>query len=391
MVRDRLIGNRLPRAVAAGAIAVVALAAWPQGAGAAARVAAASTKDGSELVETVPITKAAGAAAAVAYSLGPGDLPEIGVGDTLRTSAELQVSTTCVAPDARCIGHRYSYDPVFTAQIVLASSEAATSGPGTQPLTPVVDMACGQVRPNRNHHCVLTMPGTAKPILPTDQLPCTSGSCFLSLVVSAHNPNARNRDVLVIGNDQPDGTVKGGRGRLNAIVTRPGEDALAQAHGTTRRRSKTIPLGSQRSGFSAVAYSVRLDGLERGDVIAATARQNTGIGALSLPAFVGDQIILATKPTSLRPKRAFSSADGQLTPANGFNCTQGPSPYQTPCRSFKAGQVKVTRTPRDSFGLPKPLYVNLVTRAFPKVAQGKKEDTVRIRGAGYLNVVHYPR
>ena len=372
-------------------VAATALAAWPQGAGASTNVRTASTKDGSELVETVPITRAAGKAPAVAYSLGPGRLPALGVGDTLHASAELQVSTTCVAKDPRCIGHRYSYDPVFSAQIVVASSEGGTSGPGVLPLSPLVDMGCGQVRPNRNHHCVLTLPGSTKTILPTDQLPCPSDACFLNLVVSAHNPNAKGGDVLVIGNDQPDGTVKGGRGRLNAIVTAPGEDALAQARGTSNRRSRTIPLGTESSGFNAVAYSVRLDGLRTGDVIAATARQNTGIGALSLPAFVGDQIILATQPTSVRPKKTFSTSSGELTPANGFNCTQGASPYQTPCSSFKAGQVRITKDPLDNFGLPKPLYVNLITRAFPKVAQGKKEDVVRIRGGGYLNVVRYPR
>ena len=63
--------------------------------------------------------------------------------------------------------------------------------------------------------------------------------------------------MLVIGNDQPDGSVKGGRGRLNAIVTAPGEDALAQPFNTTDRVSRTIPLGTERSGFQTVAYSVR--------------------------------------------------------------------------------------------------------------------------------------
>src|SRR5207244_1698654 len=215
---------------------------------------------------------------------------------------------------------------------------------------------------NRNHHCVLTIPNVIDSIVSADQIPCAATGCYLNLVVSAHNPNARKGNVLVIGNDQPDGTVKGGRGRLNAIVTAPGEDPLALSLGTTERRARTIPLGTQSSGFDTVAYSVRLDGLEPGDVISATALQATGIGSLSLPAFVGDQVILTTKPDSAKPKRNFSTAGGQLTPANGFNCTQGKSPYQTPCSSYKAGQVTVTAKPVDNFGLPKPLYVNLITR-----------------------------
>ena len=52
--------------------------------------------------------------------------------------------------------------------------------------------------------------------------------------------------------------------------------------------------------------------------------------------------------------------------------------------------VTITKPPVDNFGLPKPLYVNLVTRAFPKVAQAKGPDTVTIRGGGIPNVVRYP-
>ncbi len=369
----------------AAALALAPAAARAQGA-----VQAASTADGSELVQTVPITRKAGKSPAVALSIGPGDLPSLDIGETLRASAELQVSTTCVEKLPRCIGKPYSYNPDFTAQIVLATSEVATAGAGVVPLSPQVEMGCGQRRPNRNHHCVLTIPEVVRPIAFTDPLPCPPGACFLNLVVSAHNRHAKKGNALVIGNDQPDGTVKGGRGRLNAIVTAAGEDALAQPFSTTTRLSKTVPLGTERSGFQTVAYSIRLDGLEPGDVISATALQHTGVASLAVPAFVGDQIILTTKPTSTKPKKKFSTQDGELTPANGFNCTQGPSPYQTPCSSYKAGLVTITRPPVDNFGLPKPLFVNLVTRAFPKVAQAKGRDTVTIRGGGNLSVVRYP-
>jgi hypothetical protein len=298
VVRDRLIRDRLPRGLAVAGAVAAALAAAPGAASAQSPVQAASTQDGSELVQTVPITRRSGASPAVVLSLGPGQLPALGAGYTLRSSAELQVSTTCVTPSVRCIGKPYAYSPLFTAQIVLASSQGATSGAGVLPLSPQVQMGCGQKRPNRNHHCVLTLPNLVRPIAPTDQLPCATGGCFLNLVVSAHNPNAKKGNVLVIGNDQPDGSVKGGRGRLNAIVTAPGEDAFALRLNTADRSSRTIPLGSESSGFQTVAYSVRVDGLQVGDVVSATALQRTGVGSLSLPAFVGDQIILSSKPNS---------------------------------------------------------------------------------------------
>jgi hypothetical protein len=350
-------------------------------------VQAASTTDGSELIKTIPITTSAGADREVAYSITPKHLPALAPDDTLHTSAELQVSTTCVTVDPRCIGHRYSYSPVFSGQIVLSTSRKGVDG---LPLTQRFEMGCGQKRPNRNHHCVLTLPSNVLQITSQDQLPCAPGACYLNLVVDAYNPQAQSGDVLVVGNDQPDGSVKGGRGRLNAIVTSPAAEAGALSFSSTTRVSKTIPLGAERSGFQTVAYSVRVDGLMPGDVISADARQITGISSLSLPAFVGDQIILAASPTAVNPKRSFSTANGQLDPANGSNCTLGPSPFQTPCSSYKAGQVTITQQPLDNQGLPKPLYVNLLTRSFLKTAQGKRGQTVRIRNGGYLNVVRYP-
>src|SRR5437764_1078410 len=138
-----------------------------------------------------------------------------------------------------------------------------------------------------------------------------------------HMPALAPGDVLVIGNDQPDGTVHGGRGRLNTTVTAPGEEALAQSLSSTTRVSKRIPLGAENSGFQTVAYSVRVDGLMPGDVVAATARQVTGIASLTLPAFVADQVLLAASPTAVSPNRSYSPAKAQLTPGNGFHCTKG--------------------------------------------------------------------
>jgi hypothetical protein len=372
-------------------IAAVVGAAFAMPARAAAQgVEAASTNDGSELIQTIPITTGAGADRRVAYSISPKRMPALAPGDTLHTSSELQVSTTCVTTSARCIGHRYSYSPIFSAQIVLATTRKGVAGTGVLPLTPRVEMGCGQKRPNRNHHCVLTLPSYVLPITSQDQLPCAPGACYLNLVVDAYSPEAQTGDVLVIGNDQPDGTVHGGRGRLNAIVTAPGEEELAQSLSSTTRISNTIPLGGENSGFQTVAYSVRVDGLMPGDVVAATAHQVTGIASLTLPAFVGDQVILAASPTAVSPKRSYSTAKGQLTPANGFNCTKGLSPYQTPCNSYKAGQVTITKQPLNNQGLPKPLYVNLLTRSFLKTAQAKRTQQPRIRNGGYLSVVRYP-
>jgi hypothetical protein len=373
---------------AAGAV-LAALALAPASAGAqAAGVQAGTTTH--DLVRKIPITPRPRQDRTVVQSLGPGELPGLASGDTLRASAELHVSTTCVQPDPRCIGRRYSFNPTFSAQIVLASSPDATGGAGTLSLTSRVTHACGQRRPNRNHHCVITLPERATPIAAASELPCPPGGCYLNLVTDAYNRHARKGNRLVIGNDQPDGTVHGGRGQLSAVVVPPGF-VLAQSFDTTTLLTPTIATGGRHSGFQTVVYSVELDGLRAGDVITASALQNTDVGAFSLPLFVGTEMIITGRPDRTDPAKAFATGGGELDPANGFNCTQGKSPYRNPCRSPKAGATTITRDAFTSTGDPKPLYVNLITRSYEKVAQGKfGAPGVSLLPGGFLNVTRYP-
>ena len=64
----------------------------------------ATSGNDSELLQKVPISKQPGTRDRVAMRLGPDQLKPIQVGDRLRASAEVQVSTTCVEEDPRCIG-----------------------------------------------------------------------------------------------------------------------------------------------------------------------------------------------------------------------------------------------------------------------------------------------
>ena len=80
---------------------------------------------------------------------------------------------------------------------------------------------------------------------------------------------------------------------------------------------------------------------------------------------------------------------GRLTAANGFNCTQGPSHYRTPCRSVKSGVIAIRHSPVDRRGRPRPLYVNLVSRSKPKHTAALEGDFARIESRGFLDVVRY--
>jgi hypothetical protein len=152
-------------------------------------------------------------------------------------------------------------------------------------------------------------------------------------------------------------------------------------------------MGSERSGGKRVIYSVRMPRLDRGDILVARARETTAIGHLPYSAYVSSEVILAGAPNATHPSRLAKRATllrGRITEANGFNCTQGPSAFSTPCVTKKTGLIVIRRNVVSHRGRPKPLYVNLVSRSFPKLARAGPGDRARIRRAGGLEVKRFP-
>ena len=94
-------------------------------------------------------------------------------------------------------------------------------------------------------------------------------------------------------------------------------------------------------------------------------------------------------PHATHPFGHVISLDGLLTEANGFNCTQGPSAYRTPCLTRKAGVAHVRHRPLGRRGHPRPLFLNLISRSFPKLAHAGPRDAARVRGGGELTVYRY--
>jgi hypothetical protein len=344
-------------------------------------VRAATTAPGAERVRTIPITRAGDPTTVL--SLDPGQLG-LRSGGTLHVYGEVQVSLTCIDPSLpRCIGSTYRFSPVVEGGVVLGPNSAATSEPSSVPIGGRQTVRCrAQPIADRNHHCVLVFDEVAQ-VPDRSRLPCRPRSCFLNMVVSAASPRAQSQDKLVIGADERDGRVRRNRGRLAAVVIPAGAAPAPWTARTARVRHHELP--ELQDGGLRVVYSVRLPALRRGDVLAARASQVTSIRRLRYAAFLSDQLILARGPDAVRPASPSPAANGgYLTAANGFNCTQGPSAYRTPCLARKAGAIEVVGPATQG-----PYYVNLVSRSKPKHSTGRPGDFARILPRGFLDVTRY--
>ncbi|MGB2851584.1 MAG: hypothetical protein WBC01_07945 [Solirubrobacterales bacterium] len=381
--RPAALATLIPAALAA----LIAALAGPAPALAGKSFQAATSGHNSELIETAPIERAAKRSRRVAFSLGPNRLPTLHADDRLRASGEVTLTTTCVDSSSRCIGRPYGYNPKLGARLVLARDAGSTGGRGTIDIGRRVTVSCHQHRPNRNHHCPLVIE-SSKRIDRTSDLPCRPQRCHLNLVIDAHHRNARPGNVVVVGADRPGGAVDQNKGRLNALVLHAGSGPPIKRRRSSRPVSSTLPMGHAGSGGHRVTFSVKLPTLRRGDAILARARQLTDIGHLHYSAFVSAELIVATSRKAVEPAglaRKAITYRGHLGAANGFNCTQGKSGYDTPCLTRKVALGKVTRDVVGKKGGSVPLYVNLISRSFPKLATAGSGDAAGI-GGGSLTV-----
>ncbi len=140
-------------------------------------------------------------------------------------------------------------------------------------------------------------------------------------------------------------------------------------------------------GGKTVVYSQRLDNVKEGDVLVMQADQYTAI--TGLPYFVSNQIVVTTRRNAYKPStltRRVVSRAGLASETTGFNCTLGPSAYRSPCHSIKAGMATIEHTPKTKGGKPKPIFVNLITRSFPKLAQARGYPAAHVVQGGGLIV-----
>ena len=380
------------RAVLAGGSATTVLAIIGASAGAHSfdqpdRVLVSSSGNNSELVQSVPITTAP-SQGTVVMSLPFKGQPLVG-GDGLSPGSELEVTTDC--PDQRdsCVGSPYTYTPQVDTRLILSSS--ATSSGGI-----VLAGETGRTCTQEQHHCVIVFPF---PDLPSFVGPLASGM-RLNVVVSAYNEAAQYDGVnpvnrLIIGENEPGccGITVQDKGRVNALRLRPKTKSEPRGavtpYLTTDSLVSSVPLRDTVSEGRTVVFSQRLDRLRRHEQLAVSANVTTDISGIPYNrVLINSRLILADSPTATGPGSAVRQEEelkGEITEANGFNCTQNLTEGNTnPCETRKVGVAHLIESADGR------RYVNLVVSATPaKSGPALPGQAVKILD-GALKVVRYP-
>lgn len=356
----------------------------------AALIPSISDRGPHETRPTLPITENRGAQPYVVLSKRVSAAGGLRRGDVLKATAELQLTTTCVVKDSRCIGTPYRFSPRMQAQVVLASSPTATGGSSANPISNVEQKTCNQQRPNRNHHCVLVFKDAEQAVRNAGNLPCPPDACFLNVVASASHPNARSGNVVIVGADRPDGSIDGDKARVDGLLLRGDVPRPRVLAGGAKMRD-TVPIEPEANAGRRVVRSLRIDDLRKGDALRIAARQTMDISSTGYNVFIGTRLIVASDPGDTQTRGFASnvvSNGGEVSEQNGFNCTRGQSVYEDPCTSEKAATVSIRKKMPLRNGEPKPVFVNVVVAGAPKLVQADPRDRMKVEG-GVIRVERY--
>lgn len=350
----------------------------------------------AEVTKTARISKKKWGRSTVVMSLKPGSVGAVNPGDFVEAAGELQVSV-CLKPNPRhngspqpCPGRYHSFEPRVSGRLILTGSKRGTQG---VPIGGERTIECTHKQPNRNHHCVLSLPWQGRAI-GRDLAPCAP-RCHLNFVLSAWSNGANpKKHKISIGATNNKGRIKQGKAKISTVVHKGARNKPSAAWQTKQRSRGKVPVaaeGKDRKGY--VVMSKRLKGLRAGDQLKVFARPGISIGNLPYNALIRTEVLLTDKPGAADPKgqrRAARVADSstRISASNGFNCTQGASGFRTPCRLDKTGILSVRK------GQNGPVYVNVVVRIgakgpTPLTRKWRKSHRAHVTKGGVLRIEKY--
>jgi hypothetical protein len=347
------------------------------------RVMMASTGNDSELIETLPITVPASRERRVAMSLGPtgkpeSSMPDLAPGDSLVVTAEVELTTDPTREQATegapHKGEPYDYAPTIEARLLLAAEDGATEE-GARALR--IGQAQRLRLTHAEHHGLIVFT-ESRLELPADLPSWLARSRHVNLVLEAFSGEATGKEVLLVGENEEDGSVGQDKGRIGVIRLRGGA-AAAKTERTSRPRIRRLPV---LKNDPHVVYSCQLDNLRAGEQLSVHALLIASAGQLPEPARISTHPILADGPDATGSQgraREVASFGGEVGEHNGFNLIPGHGPIPT----RRAGVLRIERD------AGRPLYLNLVADTGSPMKNLSADDSVEVAAGGYLEVSRF--
>jgi hypothetical protein len=334
----------------------------------------------AELVEEVPITARAGPGV-VAMSLGRGrdadrSLPDLEPGDVLEVSAEVEVTTDLTPEQLQvnrgkgCHWDPYPYDPTVTATLVLAA-DGTTAAPaaGTQPIAGLR----AHVSHDRHHHVFVF--NRERISIPAGW----RGRGAVNLVLAATHASAGARHCVLVGQNEPDGTVGRDMGGISVVRIR-GRTPKPRVERRTELAATSIGIHGRQE--PAVVYSLPLTDLRADEQLTVHAKLLVSARGLRTSGRLASRIFLADSPDQRDPAPGLAARiaahKGRVTKRTGFNHL--PAGPEVPVE--KAGVLRVVEDlPRGE-----TVYLNLVADAGDPEKRAKAADALALKPGGELRV-----
>jgi hypothetical protein len=358
----------------------------------------AQTDRDAEQVKTLPITKKPGQAPKAVISMPASRLGALAAGDRIEAAGEEQVSV-CLKPNQNhtsarddCVGRIYGFDPHIDAYLALAPSRKAAKGKKVMPLTRKTKQECTQKQPNRNHHCVLTVPFGGIKVGNLSKLPCRPSACRINLIMSAWHKGASRKNEVIIGGIDHGKVDNKGKGNISAARYRPGDLRRPKPLVDKRPAKKKLGIVDEDKDVKLkVVYSVPVRGLRAGESLVIEGRYAASIKHLRYNVRARTQLVFgksrkSTKDGGHSPAAVVADTGIEIDQQNNFNCTQGSSGHRTPCPIKKFGILRVKNSTNRTF------YVNLIAGHGAVLESGQHVhggDVARVEKSGYLKVRRY--
>ncbi len=342
----------------------------------------------AELDDRISITKAPGSGMRVIMSFGTSkdpdeSLPDLRPGDLLEVSAELEVTTDLTPEELKanggkgCASKPYAYAPKLHASLLLAKDAKAVAEAKGQAVrigatkTAVVD--------HHQHHWVIVFDRAKLPV-PS----WWSGNGVVNLVLDASNPEAASGHCLLVGQNEPDGTVGRDMSAISVCRLRPAGQPLP---GWTRSATlKTTGLKIREAERAwKVIYSMPLDNLTKDEQLRVHAKIVPSTKQLGLPARLSTRIFLADAPDRIEPDDGYASriasSKGRISKINGTNCLpDGKSPA-----TEKIGVMRVAK----SADKGKRLYLNVVGVGGDPAKKARPGNQLALLPQGFLEMQRF--